>query len=58
MNVIYERCCGMDVHKDKIVACILTGRKKEIKSYSSSTFICICLKQFRFFSHRKNTDHL
>jgi transposase len=27
----------MDVHKDKIVACILTGRKKEIKSYSTMT---------------------
>jgi len=37
MNVIYERCCGMDVHKDKIVACILTGRKKEIRSFSTMT---------------------
>lgn len=37
MNVIYERCCGMDVHKDKIVACFLSGRKKEIKSFSTMT---------------------
>jgi transposase len=27
----------MDVHKDKIVACILTGRKKEIRSFSTMT---------------------
>lgn len=27
----------MDVHKDKIVACVLTGRKKEIKSFSTMT---------------------
>lgn len=37
MNVIYERCCGMDVHKNTIVACIITGRKKEIRSFSTMT---------------------
>jgi len=37
MNVIYERCCGMDVHKITIVACILTGRKKETRSFSTMT---------------------
>jgi len=37
MNVIYERCCGMDVHKNTIVACLLIGRKKEIRSFSTMT---------------------
>jgi transposase len=37
MNVIYERCCGMDVHKNTIVACVLTGKKKEIRSFSTMT---------------------
>lgn len=37
MNVIYERCCGMDVHKNSIVACLLTGKKKEIRSFSTMT---------------------
>lgn len=37
MNVIYERCCGMDVHKNTIVACIITGNKKEIRSFSTMT---------------------
>lgn len=37
MNVIYERCCGMDVHKNTIVACILTGKKKEIRNFSTMT---------------------
>lgn len=27
----------MDVHKDKIVACVLTGKKKEIKSFNTMT---------------------
>jgi hypothetical protein len=37
MNVIYERCCGMDVHKKTIVACVLSGKKKEIRSFSTMT---------------------
>jgi len=24
MNVIYERCCGLDIHKKTVVACLLT----------------------------------
>lgn len=37
MNVIYERCCGMDVHKKTIVACVFSGKKKEIRSFSTMT---------------------
>lgn len=37
MNVIYERCCGMDVHKNTIVACVFSGKKKEIRSFSTMT---------------------
>jgi transposase len=37
MEVIYERCCGMDVHKDEIVACLISGRRKEVKSFSTIT---------------------
>ena len=24
MDVVYERCCGLDVHKKRVVACLLT----------------------------------
>lgn len=37
MEVVYERCCGMDVHKDIIVACIISGEKREIRSYATVT---------------------
>ena len=43
MNVIYERCCGMDVHKDTIVACVLTGKKKDVRSFSTMTFSLLSL---------------
>ena len=33
MNIIYERCYGMDVHKNTIVACVLTGKKKGLVWY-------------------------
>ncbi|OLO25094.1 IS110 family transposase, partial [Alkalihalophilus pseudofirmus] len=35
MDVIIERACGMDVHKDSITACIITPRGKEIQSFST-----------------------
>lgn len=37
MEIIYERCCGMDIHKSLIVACVLKGAKKEIKSFGTMT---------------------
>ena len=37
MDVIYERCCGVDVHKKKVVACLFRGRKKEIREFGTMT---------------------
>ncbi len=31
MDVIYERCCGLDVHKSSITACVLTAEGKTRK---------------------------
>ena len=40
MEAIIERCCGMDVHRDIVVACVLTGppearTKKEIRTFGN-----------------------
>ena len=40
MNVVYERCCGIDVHKQSVVACVVMpgvdGRPvKETRSFST-----------------------
>lgn len=37
MEVIYERCCGIDVHKKIIVACLRIGRKNELRQFNSTT---------------------
>ncbi|CAG7653376.1 IS110 family transposase ISGka2 [Paenibacillus solanacearum] len=40
MEAILENCCGLDVHRDTVVACLLTGNledrpKKEIRTFST-----------------------
>nr|WP_246869724.1 IS110 family transposase [Priestia megaterium] len=34
MDVIIERACGMDVHKDNITACVMTTEGKEIRTFA------------------------
>ncbi|MBP1949905.1 transposase [Virgibacillus litoralis] len=43
MDIIIERACGMDVHKDNITACIITPEGKEIKTFSTKTVFLIQL---------------
>lgn len=37
MQVIWERCCGLDVHKRLIVACMLTPDGREIRTFGTMT---------------------
>ena len=37
MEAIYRICCGVDVHKKMIVACLLRGRKHETRQFGTST---------------------
>lgn len=37
MDVIYERCCGIDVHKRMVMACIIVKGKKEIREFGTMT---------------------
>ena len=43
MEVIIERACGMDVHKDSITACIMTPKGKEIQTFSTKTVFLLQL---------------
>ncbi len=37
MKRVYDKCCGIDVHKKLIVACFRQGRKEEIRKFGAST---------------------
>jgi transposase len=37
MQIVYERCCGLDVHKKTVVACSLTPQGKEIRTFGTMT---------------------
>lgn len=37
MQVVYERCCGLDVHKKMVVACVITDEGKQIRSFGTLT---------------------
>lgn len=43
MDIIIERACGMDVHKDNITACIMTPQGKEIQTFSTKTVFLLQL---------------
>ncbi|SEC41305.1 Transposase [Paenibacillus sp. GP183] len=43
MEVVIERACGMDIHKDNITACILTSEGKEIQTFSTKTVFLLQL---------------
>ncbi|WP_340003753.1 IS110 family transposase [Paenibacillus sp. FSL K6-0276] len=43
MEIVIERACGMDIHKDNITACILTSNGKEIQTFSTKTMFLLQL---------------
>ncbi|WP_219834255.1 IS110 family transposase [Paenibacillus sp. R14(2021)] len=43
MDVLIERACGMDVHKDSITACVMTPEGKEICTFPTKTVFLLQL---------------
>ena len=37
MRIIYKKCCGIDVHKMILTACLIKGRKQEVREFSAKT---------------------
>lgn len=37
MDKVYDICCGIDVHKKLIVACLKNGNKQEIREFGATT---------------------
>lgn len=37
MQVVHERCCGLDVHKKNVVACVLTPKGQQVRTFGTVT---------------------
>lgn len=37
MEVIYQRCAGLDVHKKTVVACVITPEVRETRTFGTMT---------------------
>ena len=37
MDKVYDKCCGIDVHKKLIIACFRQGNKQEIRDFGATT---------------------
>lgn len=37
MDKVYDKCCGIDVHKKLIVACFRYGREQELREFGATT---------------------
>jgi transposase len=42
VEALYERCCGLDIHKKLVVACLITpgpkgAAQKEVRSFGTMT---------------------
>jgi transposase len=37
VQVVHERCCGLDVHKKNVVACVLTSEGEQVRTFGTMT---------------------
>ena len=37
MEVVYERCCGLDIHKASVTACVIVGGEREVRKFGAMT---------------------
>ena len=44
MEVLYPRCCGLDIHKKEVTACVIISGKRETRNFSTMTNDLLKLK--------------
>lgn len=37
MQVLHDRCCGLDVHKKSVVACVITPQSQQTRTFGTTT---------------------
>ena len=45
---VYDICCGIDVHKKLMVACLKNGRKQEVRQVGATTRELLELLEFSY----------
>lgn len=60
MEALLETCCGLDIHKEEITACLLTGGLKEKPSAEIRTFSTMSsgLQDLKEWLEGKNCSHI
>lgn len=56
MEVFIERCAGLDVHSETIVACIITGNQEEKIVKETETFPTMTKDLFRLLKWLENHE--
>ena len=46
MRVVHERCCGLDVHKRTVVACVLTPDGQQTRTFATMTRDLVALSEW------------
>jgi transposase len=46
MRVVHGRCCGLDVHKRTVVACVLTPDGQQTRTFGTMTRDLIALSEW------------
>ena len=46
MRVVYERCCGLDVHKKSVVACVMTPDGQKTRTFGTTTRQLVALSDW------------
>ena len=46
MELIHERCCGLDVHKKSVVACVMTPEEQKTRSFGTTTRQLVALSEW------------
>jgi transposase len=46
MRVLYQRCCGLDVHKKTVVACVITPQGQQTRTFGTMTQDLLALSEW------------
>src|SRR4051794_15196466 len=60
MEVLYRRCCGLDIHKDAVTACVLIigeGGSRDVRKKEFRTFTAD-LHKLRLWLHACKVEHV